>query len=185
MGTPLKSRLPATLFSTCRNDAASSARRSSAKVMAFQVLPSGQYIDALSDRCTQYFNCIQNSDLEGLRQILSPSVVYSNRVWSERDIVGLDKVIKMHQAYLSAYPNHKIHLDTVLARDDSNVVAVHWTARANNLSPYHGNQATGKTSVYSGVDLFVFDLDMLVGQVLSYRQPTEEERAFYLGWEAY
>lgn len=79
----------------------------------------------------------------------SPNCVYSDRVWSAVDIIGSRKVTtapapcrrrcmattglralqvgKVYRDLWSAYPDYTMHVEDVLARDDSNTVAVHFT----------------------------------------------------------
>jgi hypothetical protein len=64
--------------------------------------------------------------------------------------------------------------DTVLARDDSEIVAVHWTARGTSTAPFRDLPATNRASVLSGVSLFIFDEPAdKVKEIIVYRQANE------------
>lgn len=59
----------------------------------------------------------------------------------------------------------------------------YWTIRGSNLRDYTGAAPTGRHSSWSGVSVFTFSSHCLITNIKVYREPTEEERAFYMGWE--
>lgn len=99
---------------------------------------------------TEFFADLSTKRLDRLEELCCKDIVYSDRVWSDHDLCGLPKLGKQMKGFLEAYPDYAIHVDSVLARDDSNSVAAHWTARATCSSDYHGIPPTGKRSVISG-----------------------------------
>lgn len=66
--------------------------------------------------------------------------------------------------------------------DNCDTVMAHWTIRGSNLREYTGSQPTGRHSSWSGASIFSFADDGLITSVKVYREPTEEERAFHMGW---
>lgn len=60
----------------------------------------------------------------------------------------------------------------------------HWTIRGSNLRDYGGAEPTGRSSAWSGVSVFRFDAHCVITSIRVYREPTEEERAFYMGWDS-
>jgi hypothetical protein len=118
-----------------------------------------------------------------LPTLLSPNCIFSDRVWSDRDITPIQKVFQHYEKQHQHYPDLRYHLDSVLSSDDSRMAAAHWTAMGT-CSPTRDSICTDKRSVYSGVTLFNFrDDDGLIDEIIVYRQPSEEERSLLLRCE--
>ncbi|EFN53799.1 hypothetical protein CHLNCDRAFT_136485 [Chlorella variabilis] len=132
-----------------------------------------------------FCQAVNAHDLDKLHSYLSPKCVWSDRVWSSVDLVGAAKVAKVYKETWRSYPDYTLHTEDVLARDDSNTVAVHFTATGTCFGEWRGHPASGRRSTFSGVSLFVFDSerDDLIQQIITYRQPSSEEYAFYVGHE--
>lgn len=138
----------------------------------------------MSDVATTFFTEVLDAGhVEYLQQIARDDIVYSDRAWMTHDIVGLPKLKRYLSDLQHGYPDLQVHLDTVLCREDSGVVMVHYTCRGSNLGPYAGEGPTGRVSVWSGIMMFVFDHGAMLQQVVVYRQPTEDEHARIFGWE--
>lgn len=64
----------------------------------------------------RYFRAVLNQhDLGVLEEIAAADVVFSDRVWSQRDAVGLKKLRKVHQQLLDSYPDYSVHVVSLLA----------------------------------------------------------------------
>lgn len=139
----------------------------------------------LTSAVKQFVAATNAHDVESLCSHMSKNVVWSDRVWCSRDLVGLNKVRRVHQELFVAYPDFSLHAEELLAREDSNTVALHFTARGTCFGEWRGFPASGRRSTYSGVSLFMFDPDSndVIKQVVTYRQPSQEEYALYLGHE--
>lgn len=124
-------------------------------------------------------------DITQLSHFLAPAVVLSDRVWSSIDVRGIVKVRRIYQELWTAYPDYSVHVEDVLARDDSHTVAVHFTATGTNFGEWRGNPASGRRTTMSGMSLFVFEPegDDQIKQIITYRQPSSEEYILYLGHE--
>ncbi|KAI7842861.1 hypothetical protein COHA_003479 [Chlorella ohadii] len=133
----------------------------------------------------KYVAAINAHDIAALCAVLAPKVVWSDRVWSRDDLLGHKKIESVHQKLFEAYPDYHMHIEDVLARGDANTVAVHFTATGTNTGVWRGSEPSGKRTIFSGVTLFIFDSesDDQIKQVITYRQPTERERHFYLKHE--
>lgn len=118
-----------------------------------------------------------------LPTLLSPNCIFSDRVWSDRDITPIQKVFQHYEKQHQHYPDLRYHLDSVLSSDDSRMAAAHWTAMGS-CNPTRDSACTDKRSIYSGVTLFNFrDDDGLIDEIIIYRQPSEEERSLLLRCE--
>ncbi|KAL4419796.1 hypothetical protein ABPG75_006894 [Micractinium tetrahymenae] len=139
----------------------------------------------LTSAVERYVAACNAHDLEGLCSQMSHNVVWSDRVWCSCDLVGPKKVRKVHQELFAAYPDFTLHTEELLARGNSNTVALHFTARGTCFGEWRGFPASGRRSTFSGVTLFMFDPESndVIKQIVTYRQPSQEEYAFYLGHE--
>jgi hypothetical protein len=109
-----------------------------------------------------------------LPYLLSAHASYSDRVWSDRDIVGLDKIVKYHEELFFKYPDYSVHIDSILGNENDQALAVHFTARAT-CNP-HTKECSDHRSIMSGVMIFMFDSSTMIKEIIVYRQGTAEER---------
>ncbi|KAL4435448.1 hypothetical protein ABPG77_006210 [Micractinium sp. CCAP 211/92] len=133
----------------------------------------------------RFVAAVNAHDVEGLCTSMSQNVVWSDRVWCSCDLVGLKKVRRVHQELFAAYPDFTLHTEELLAREDSNTAALHFTARGTCFGEWRGFPPSGRRSTFSGVSLFTFDPERndVIKQVVTYRQPSQEEYVLYLGHE--
>lgn len=153
-------------------------------VLASTALHRASRTEKMVDAAKQFFTEILSAGNSAfLEEIAVEDVVYRDRAWMERDIVSCKKLRRYLEDLQRGYPDMLVHLDTVFGQEDSNTVMAHWACRASNLGEFRGDPASGRVSVWSGVTVFAFDSDCLIKEVVVYRQPTEDERIFYFGWE--
>ncbi len=169
--------------------------------------------ERLIDTASMFFSEVFNSSNTAyLDEICSNDVVYCDSVWLPSPLKGRPRLSRYLNDLQHAYPDVLVQLvcigccvyvlvcvgvqhtttDTPLCAqhsisccDDGETVMAHWTIRGSNLRDYGGGEATGRSSAWSGVSVFRFDTqgDMITS-IRVYREPTEEERAFYMGWDS-
>uniref|UniRef100_A0A7S1SVM1 SnoaL-like domain-containing protein n=1 Tax=Tetraselmis chuii TaxID=63592 RepID=A0A7S1SVM1_9CHLO len=133
----------------------------------------------------RYFHSLWNdSKVDVLSEIASESIIHSDKVWLDYDLVGIKRVKQLYSGYMAGYPDCHYDITAIGAAqmlsesEDGNMdtcVMVHWRFRGTNLGTLWDVPPSGRHSEFSGVHVLRFDEDDHISRIESYRQSSKEE----------
>lgn len=105
---------------------------------------------------------------------------YADKVWNEKDLRFVDKYIvpetvihsllgefhgpqamkEVAQAWLTGFPDMRLHNDCIIAEHDK--VVIQWRVQATHRGEFKGHKPSGKAVHYSGVTIYRIDNDKIV-----------------------
>lgn len=111
-------------------------------------------------------------DLKAIDELLDPKIVIHSTLG---DFTGPEKMKKVAEAYLTAFPDMRVENINAIAEKD--LVVLQWKVKATNKGEFKGHRPSGKPVAYEGTTIYrvangkiveywaYIDLQHLMGQL--------------------
>jgi predicted ester cyclase len=98
-------------------------------------------------------DCINAYRPDLLDGVVDPAVrVHAETPGTAPDTEGIDELRRSVAGFRAALPDLRISLEQLIGEDD--LVAARWTARGTHRGPLAGIEATGRSLIWGGMDIY-------------------------------